>query len=211
MDEKREIKDSGSTREFGTGAHRDNAEGKGRFDLLPARELIIAYNTGLLQIFGEKTDRIIDVRTPESLRELLRKAMELALTTQKMMKKNEIITAMGNVAAYTILASGAEEDEETGDIKDGVFHDSEAYFWYGAIQVSKHYEEGANKYGANNWQNGMPANVYMDSCMRHIAKAIAGMKDEYHIRAAAWNALCFMWTVRNKPELDNYCPDEDKV
>lgn len=34
-----EIKDSGSMREFGTGAHRDNATGKGRCDLLPLRQV----------------------------------------------------------------------------------------------------------------------------------------------------------------------------
>ena len=33
------IKDSGSTREFSTGAHRDNATGKGRCDLLPLRQV----------------------------------------------------------------------------------------------------------------------------------------------------------------------------
>ena len=32
-----EIKDSGSRREFSTGAHRDNATGKGRCDLLPLK------------------------------------------------------------------------------------------------------------------------------------------------------------------------------
>lgn len=34
-----EIKDSGSMREFGTGAHRDNATGKGRCDLLPLKQV----------------------------------------------------------------------------------------------------------------------------------------------------------------------------
>lgn len=34
------IKDSGTRREFGTGGHRDCAEGKGRMDLLPFRALI---------------------------------------------------------------------------------------------------------------------------------------------------------------------------
>ena len=33
------IKDSGSTREFDTGAHRDNATGKGRCDLLPLKQV----------------------------------------------------------------------------------------------------------------------------------------------------------------------------
>jgi hypothetical protein len=33
------IKDSGSMREFSTGAHRDNATGKGRCDLLPLRQV----------------------------------------------------------------------------------------------------------------------------------------------------------------------------
>lgn len=44
-----EIKDSGSRREFGTGAVRDMAKGKGRFDLLPwavIRAVAIHYQKG---------------------------------------------------------------------------------------------------------------------------------------------------------------------
>lgn len=43
------IKDSGERREFGTGAVRDMATGKGRFDLLPwavIRALAIHYQKG---------------------------------------------------------------------------------------------------------------------------------------------------------------------
>lgn len=42
------IKDSGSKREFETGAHRDNATGKGRCDLLPLRQVGILMNDDVI-------------------------------------------------------------------------------------------------------------------------------------------------------------------
>lgn len=203
--EERKIKDSGGTREFGTGAHRDNAAGKGRFDLLPVEPLKMAYNAAVLKIFGEQMDGYIKTAPEAYIRELLIEAMQAALLTQNMEDKQKILAEIAKVAAYITIAAGLEEDIVTNDVTNGKKQDGEAYFWYGIIQVSKHYEEGANKYGANNWKNGMPTNVYMDSCMRHIAKALAGMDDEYHIRAAAWNVLCFLWTAQNLPTLDTYC------
>lgn len=42
-------KDSGSTREFATGAHRDNATGKGRCDLLPLSEVAEVMDDNVLR------------------------------------------------------------------------------------------------------------------------------------------------------------------
>lgn len=50
------IKDSGSRREFSTGAKRDMAEGKGRFDLLPwraIRQVALQCEGGALK-YGER-------------------------------------------------------------------------------------------------------------------------------------------------------------
>ena len=72
------------------------------------------------------------------------------------------------------------------------------------LEVAKHFEEGAKKYGENNWQKGIPTHCYIDSAVRHYLKWLRGDKDEPHDRAFCWNILCCIWTCQNKPELNDY-------
>lgn len=72
------------------------------------------------------------------------------------------------------------------------------------LEVAKHFEEGAKKYGENNWQKGIPVKCYIDSAIRHYLKWLRGDKDEVHDRAFCWNIVCAMWTCKNKPELNDY-------
>lgn len=65
------------------------------------------------------------------------------------------------------------------------------------LDVAIHYEEGALKYGENNWQKGIPISSYIDSGMRHYFKHRCGMVDEHHNRAFVWNMLCAYWTAIN--------------
>lgn len=76
------------------------------------------------------------------------------------------------------------------------------------LEVAIHFEEGAKKYGENNWQKGMPASCYVDSAVRHYLKYLRGDTDERHDRAVAWNLMCCIWTCWNKPELNTYGPKE---
>ena len=68
------------------------------------------------------------------------------------------------------------------------------------LEVAKHFEEGAKKYGDNNWQKGIPVNCYIDSAIRHYLKYLRGDKDEPHDRAFCWNILCCIWTVKHIEE-----------
>ena len=72
------------------------------------------------------------------------------------------------------------------------------------LEVAKHFEEGAKKYGENNWQKGIPVRCYIDSAVRHYLKWIRGDKDEPHDRAFCWNIICAIWTCKHKPELNDY-------
>ena len=96
------IKDSGTRRDFGTGAVRDCSSGKGRFDLVPMRP----------------------------------------------------ITA-----------------------------------------VAIHFEKGAEKYSARNWESGIPLHSFLDSAMRHLAKVMEGQNDENHAVACLWNMICYYETL----------------
>lgn len=72
------------------------------------------------------------------------------------------------------------------------------------LDVSQHFEQGALKYGENNWQKGIEAKSYIDSAVRHYLKWLRGDKDERHDRAFIWNLICCWWTCNNIPKLNNY-------
>ena len=79
------------------------------------------------------------------------------------------------------------------------------------LRLSKHYEAGAIKYEARNWEKGMPISEMIDSGMRHLLKYMDGHTDEDHLCAAAWNILGAMWMEEKRPDMQNIpsrCNDE---
>lgn len=63
------------------------------------------------------------------------------------------------------------------------------------LEVAKHFEEGAKKYGPDNWKRGIPVYCYIDSAVRHYLKCVRGDNDEPHARAFVWNLMCCIWEV----------------
>lgn len=94
--------------------------------------------------------------------------------------------------------------QQTGDyrdLSDAIIHFSNVRKWTleeTMLETSIQYEEGANKYGENNWQKGLPTWCYIDSAVRHYLKWLRGDKDEPHDRAFVWNLLCCMWEVQRE-------------
>ncbi len=78
------------------------------------------------------------------------------------------------------------------------------------IELSKHFEEGAIKYGEYNWQKGIPYSRYIDSAVRHYLKFLRDDTDERHGRAFMWNIVCLIWTVENKPEMNDLVRDKNE-
>lgn len=68
------------------------------------------------------------------------------------------------------------------------------------LELAKHFEDGAEKYGIDNWKKGIPEWSYIDSAIRHLLKWARGDEDERHDRAFVWNIVCLIWTVENKGE-----------
>lgn len=88
------------------------------------------------------------------------------------------------------------DDGKTKHSRDAVFDQRMSSMF---LEVAKHFEEGAKKYGENNWQKGLPANCYIDSAVRHYLKWLRGDKDEPHDRAFVWNLMCCIWEVDFSP------------
>ena len=103
-----------------------------------------------------------------------------------------------------IKDSGDRTEFETGAKRD--MHAGKGRMdllpWYGIMEVSKHCEEGALKYGEHNVDKGIPLHSLLDSASRHLAKYMVGMDDEDHLRAACWNLLWALNQRETHPELD---------
>ena len=72
------------------------------------------------------------------------------------------------------------------------------------LDVAKHFENGALKYGEHNWEKGIPISRYIDSALRHLMKDCACETDEDHAAAFVWNCMCAAWTMEHLPEMDDY-------
>lgn len=71
------------------------------------------------------------------------------------------------------------------------------------LELAVHFEDGCRKYGARNWEKGIPLSRYVDSGVRHFLKWARGDTDERHDRAFIWNMVCLLWTLEHRPEMNN--------
>lgn len=104
-----------------------------------------------------------------------------------------------------IKDSGQRTDFGTGAVRD--MHTGKGRMdllpWEAIMEVSKHCEEGALKYGERNVDKGIPVHSFLDSGFRHLAKYMEGWTDEPHLRAAAWNILWAIQTLHDHPDLQD--------
>lgn len=104
-----------------------------------------------------------------------------------------------------IKDSGERTEFETGAVRD--LHTGKGRMdllpWEALIEVSKHCEAGALKYGERNCEKGIPIHSLIDSAFRHLAKYMIGAQDEPHLRAAAWNILFALYMEIRRPEMQD--------
>ena len=123
-------------------------------------------------------------------------------------KHNISVSPEGNCEVFalsTIKDSGESTTFDTGAVRD--MHEGKGRMdllpWEALIEVSKHCEEGAKKYGERNCEKGIPIHSLIDSAFRHLAKYTIGMDDEPHLRAAAWNILFALYMEQVHPEMQD--------
>ena len=102
-----------------------------------------------------------------------------------------------------ILDSGNRREFSTGAVRDMAEGKGRMDLlpWSAIMEVSKHCENGALKYGEHNADGyGLPTHSFADSAMRHMAKYLEGWEDEPHLLACAWNVLMLIEMEINHPE-----------
>lgn len=101
-----------------------------------------------------------------------------------------------------IKDSGERTKFSTGAVRD--MHAGKGRFdllpWRAIMEVAKHCENGALKYGEHNVDKGIPTHSLFDSAVRHLAKYIDGWMDEPHLVAAIWNLLWLLQMELKMPE-----------
>lgn len=114
----------------------------------------------------------------------------------------EVAGLMDNTTIH-LIAAFAKHDEPWY-LDKAILHFAQERGWdlpTMILEVSKHFEDGAKKYGEYNWQKGIDEGSYINSGVRHYLKWLRGDQDEPHDRAFVWNMLCLIWTVNHREEL----------
>lgn len=108
-----------------------------------------------------------------------------------------------SVGKSKILDSGERTEFSSGAVRD--MHAGKGRMdllpWAAIMEIAKHCENGAIKYGEHNVDKGIPTHSLCDSAARHLAKYLDGWDDEPHLVAAAWNLLFAIQMEIKHPEL----------
>ena len=119
------------------------------------------------------------------------KCVMCASKREKDKVNNSVKSSINGAADYTIQDSGKREEMSTGAQRDS--REGKGRFdllWPFAIpELAIHLEKGADKYDARNWEKGIKVSRSVDSALRHAFEYMAGLTDENHLVAAAWNLL----------------------
>lgn len=153
------ILDSGSRREFATGAVRDISDSKGRPTLMPLKVV----------------SRLLGKQTRDYIFQCIAAFTETGETRY----------LYAALIKFVTIAYGGETETMI-------------------LEAAIHFEEGAKKYGEDNWQKGLPVSCYLDSGIRHYLKYRRGDTDEPHDRAFVWNLMCCIWEVDYHRENKNH-------
>jgi hypothetical protein len=197
------LQDSGERTHFETGAMREIVQGKGRFDLLPLAEISNIVTQLNVDNYNEIFSTLLIEERPPKEGEL-----EVRIIAQIYSQ----IYLFRKFGSYQMLLSTFHLGVILNAYKSGVKLDSIqalnseyiTFFFNTLWELAKHYENGALKYEARNWEKGLPLHSFIDSALRHLTKVMVGLEDEPHNIAFLWNIVCAMYTKVNHPSLDDF-------
>ena len=114
-------------------------------------------------------------------------------------KTNKIHTENMKKSIESVLPDSGERSEfNTGAVRDAMSGKGmPSLIPLEALRaVSKRFEDGATKYGRDNWRKGIPLSRYVDSLYRHLWQLMEDDRTEDHGGAVIWNAMCLIQTKK---------------
>ena len=114
-------------------------------------------------------------------------------------KTNKIHTENMKKSNESVLPDSGERSEfDTGAVRDAMSGKGmPSLIPLEALRaVSKRFEDGATKYGRDNWRKGIPLSRYVDSLYRHLWQLMEDDRTEDHGGAVIWNAMCLIQTKK---------------
>jgi hypothetical protein len=162
------LEDGGGRHEFETGALREPATGKGRYDLVSPVLVEILKRVKLddAGVFDHEhaVTMIHDI-----------------IVDMYFWLNDESVGLDGiRVAVVTLAKIMALEDESS-------------FIMITCLRrLAIHYENGAMKYEYRNWEKGIPVSRCFDSAIRHLVRYIEGGRTEDHLAAAIWNIIAII-------------------
>lgn len=180
------IKMDGEKDSFEGGAIRYTKKGKGRYDLIPSQQIHDILDYAKLNwdnIIG-KDDEFCSVHN----------VLMSAYPDADDLTYDNYIEIIINIVRYEYVAVGSNQNFDA--------------FMTGFVKMLKdlaiHYEMGAEKYGVDNWKNGIPetkgerGGSFRDSGLRHLQQLLDGKTDEPHQIAAIWNFVGAMYVRKHQ-------------
>lgn len=165
------VKDSGARTIFDTGSQKEIVTGRGRYDLIPLKQLSNMYD--------RMSREVKDSEKYESIAEFLYQIYNSLIIKSIPSKVSYIISAI-TIFSKEIL------NRELPEITQA---------------LAKLYEAGAQKYSERDWEKGRPQEVFINSALRHFFQYLNGETDEDHATAAVWNLLSCADTIERLPEM----------
>lgn len=172
------IKMDGEPDAFEGGAIRYSKKGKGRFDLIPKDSVYFILGFAEL-MFKEKPTAIF---TKADI-------LKDAFINDRQRYIKAIIDFVAIEYGYHI------EKDEDYNVVAITYNDWLIGFVRALRDLAVHYEYGAEKYGVDNWKNGIPitggdrGGSFTDSGIRHLTQWYLGETDEKHGVAFMWNFM----------------------
>lgn len=114
-----------------------------------------------------------------------------------MKKTQDVVKAAEHLTQGSVIPDSGDRSEfNTGAVRDASFGKGmPSLVPITALRaVSKRFEDGATKYGRDNWHKGIPLSRYVDSLYRHLWQWMEGDTTEDHAGAIIWNAMCMVQT-----------------
>jgi hypothetical protein len=144
-----------------------------------------------LELIGEPMDNKTQLCPPSQFRDTF--TQQDIDTINKIGIKDEEVVAAGG----TKFETGAVRSGEANTVMYQLISP------IGMRRLAETMKEGFDKYGAYNWERGMPIGDILNHALRHIFIYLSGDRSEDHLAHAAWNLFASMHMEETHPSLNH--------